>query len=94
LFPELFGKIGLQAELKALNIHTVEQLANLADNYKTQIMGGIELCRRAQVWLDETTGTDAQVAKLQEDNEAMRQQLATLTAQMELLGKPPAPKTK
>lgn len=97
LFPELFGKIGLQAELNALNIHTVEQLANLADNYKSQIMGGIELCRRANNWLEETQGTDAQVAKLEADNQAMRAQLAALTAQMEMLATKPAttpPKTK
>ena len=91
LFPELFNKVGLIAELNALNIQTVEQLANLADGWKTQIMGGIELCKRAKNWLDETTGTDAQVAGLQADNESMRVQLESLTAQMALLMTPPAP---
>jgi hypothetical protein len=85
LFPEMFGKIGLQAELKALNINTVEQLANLPDNYKSQIMGGVELCKRAATWLNETNGTDAQVAQLQADNDNMREQLKALSTKMEML---------
>lgn len=76
-FPFLLNKVGLVAELKAMNVHTVEQLATLPDVAKQRVMGGFELCKRAAEWIDSTTGTDAKVAKLAQENEQL---LARLTA--------------
>lgn len=87
-FPLLLGKPALVAELKALNIHTVEQLKELPDLYAGQIMGGNELKQRAAAWMDETQGAAAVMARMGQENEALRaqmqqmqQQLAELSAQ-------------
>ena len=79
-FPFLFQKVGLQAELKALHIHTVEQLADLPDSGLQKFMGGQELRREAQKWLSKTK-TDADDAEKLE----LKQQLAALQAQMAVL---------
>lgn len=84
-FPFLIGKVGLIAELKALNIHTVEQLAGLPDGAMHNMMGGIELRKRAADWLDQTQGTDAQVAKMAQENDALKNQMAALQEQMKQL---------
>jgi hypothetical protein len=76
-FPFLFTKPGLTAELKALNVQTVEQLAALSDNFKQKIMGGFELCRQAEDWLTKTAA-DADDA----EKRALKEQLATMQAQM------------
>jgi hypothetical protein len=55
-FPLLFTKPSLIAELKALNIHTVEQLATIPDNVKQKIMGGFELSTRAATWIERAQG--------------------------------------
>ena len=81
-FPYLLGKVGLVAELKAMNVMTVEQLAGLPDSAKQNIMGGMELCKRAADWINQTSGTDAQVAKLVKENEDVKAQLAALTQMM------------
>lgn len=87
-FPFLFNKIGLVAELKAMHILTVEQLANLPDGSMHGIMGGYELRAKAQEWLNTTAGEADKAEK-----EALKKQLAELQAQMAtLLAAKPAPK--
>jgi hypothetical protein len=65
-FPFLFTKPSLIAELKYRNIFTVEQLASLSDSGKQAIMGGHELCLKAQEWITKTAGDadDAEKADL------------------------------
>ena len=77
-FPFLISKPSLIAELKAMNVRTVEQLANMADGNKQKIMGGFELSRRAVEWIDQTQGTDAKVASMAAENEQLKLRLATL----------------
>lgn len=79
-FPFLFNKIGLVAELKAMHIMTVEQLANLPDGPMHGIMGGYELRAKAQEWLNTTAGEADKAEK-----EALKKQLADLQAQMATL---------
>ena len=81
-FPFLLGKPSVIAELKAMNIRTVEQLAELPDNYKQRIMGGFELSRRAAAWVDQTQGVDAKVAQMAKENDDMRAQMEELKRQM------------
>lgn len=82
-FPFLLHKPGMVAELKAMNVHTVEQLATLPDSAKGNIMGGHELCARAASWIDSTSGTDATVAKMAKENDDLKTQMAFLQKQME-----------
>lgn len=84
-FPWLIGKVGLLAELKALNIHTVEQLSTLPDSAMYNMMGGHELRKRAAEWLDQTTGTDAKVAKMSKENDDLKAQMAAMQDQMKQL---------
>lgn len=80
--PTLFNKPSMVAELQAINIRTVEQLVNVPDNVKQRIMGGFELCRRAAEWLESVNGADAKIAKMQEENAALQQQLNFLQQQV------------
>ena len=93
-FPWLIGKIGLLAELKALNIHTVEQLSTLPDSAMHNMMGGHELRKRAAEWLDQTTGTDAKVAKMSKENDDLKAQMAAMQEQMKQLMAAKAPAAK
>jgi hypothetical protein len=93
-FPYLLGKVALVAELKASHIHTVEQLAGLPDNLKQNIMGGVELCKRAAEWINQTSGTDAQVAKLADENAKLKQQMEQMNKTLEMLAAPKAAKEK
>ena len=89
-FPFLFQKVGLTAELKAMHIHTVEQLAQLPDITLQKIMGGFELRKTAQEWLSKST-SEADIAEKQ----ALKDQLAQLQeqfAQMLAAQVPPAEK--
>lgn len=81
-FPLMFNKPSLVAELNALNIKTVEQLANIPDNTKQRIMGGHELSRRAATWIEATTGADAKIEQMAGENAAMRQQMEELQARL------------
>ena len=72
-FPFLFNKVGLVAELKAMNILTVEQLAELHDGVVQRLMGGFELRKTAQEWLAKT-GAEAADAEKQ----MLKDQLAQL----------------
>lgn len=93
-FPWLLGKIALVAELKALGIHTVEQLATLPDSAMHNMMGGIELRKRAAEWLDQTTGTDAQITKMSKENDDLKAQVAAMQDQMKQLMAAKAPAAK
>ena len=79
-FPFLFNKVGLVAELKAMHIHTVEQLANLPDTGTSKLMGGMELREKADKWLKQSASEAADAEK-----EQLKQQLAALQAQMQTL---------
>ncbi len=70
-----------KAELKHLNIMTVEHLAGLSDAGVQQIMGGHDLRRKAQLFVE--TGKDSEMlAKIKADaekkEEALRAELAEL----------------
>ena len=84
-FPLLLSKVALVAELKAMGIQTVEQLAGLDDNHIMNIMGGVELRKRAKEWIDNTSGTDAQIAKMASENEQLKQQMTVLMGEMKTL---------
>lgn len=84
-FPYLLHKVGMLAELKAINVVTVEQLANISDTGIQGFMGGRELRKRAKEWLDTTTGTDAQLSKMAKENSDMQQQMLAMKTQMDAL---------
>ena len=79
-FPFLLNKVALTAELKAMHIHTVEQLSTLPDGSAQKIMGGFELRKTALEWLDTSKAKADDEEKL-----ALKQQLAQLQAQMDTL---------
>lgn len=83
-FPFLINKPSLVAQLAALNIRTVEQLAGLADGSKLKIMGGLELSRRAQEFLD-ASKENAQATKLASELEKRDAEIAALKTQMQSL---------
>jgi hypothetical protein len=93
-FPWLLGKVAKIAELNAIGIHTVEQLASLPDSAMHNMMGGNELRKRAADWLDQTTGTDAQVAKMVKENDDLKAQMAAMQDQMKQLMAAKAPAAK
>jgi hypothetical protein len=71
-----------RADLKAVNIHTVEALANLADNAVKKIgIDGLKLRDMARSYLEKSDG-NAPLAKLSEENEAMKGQLSALEAEL------------
>lgn len=74
-----------RAELKALNIHTAESLAQLEGTPLTRLgMGGREMKNQAQAYLDRAkegaidAKLAAQNARLEEELAAMREQLAAM----------------
>lgn len=83
-FPFLLNKPGLIAELKALHIRSVEQLAEMADGYKQKIMGGFELSRKAAAFI-EASKEGAQAAQLASELERRDAEIATLKQQMQQL---------
>lgn len=78
------------AELKALEIHTVEQLSELSDLAIQRVgMGGRALRDRAKAYMDDAVAvalqqqTDAENAKLRSEMEAMKMQNNALQETME-----------
>jgi hypothetical protein len=80
MWPQM--SVSMVAELKAMEIHTVEQLAALPDANAQKIMGYHELRRRAQTFLDAAAG-EATNNKMQEELEKRDSEIAALKAQME-----------
>lgn len=74
VWPQL--TVGLVAELKAMHISTVEQLAELDDGKAQRIMGSHELRRRARAFLDAAQGEAANnkmLAELEKRDEEINQ---------------------
>jgi hypothetical protein len=76
--------VGLVAEMKAMNITTVEELAGLSDANAQKIMGNFDLRRRARAFLDAAAG-DAANSKLAAELEKRDSEIAALKSQMEQL---------
>ena len=84
MWPQM--TVGLCAELKGMNVQTVEQLANMSDGIAQRIMGSHDLRRRAQAFLDAAKG-EAENNKLTTELEKRDDQIKALQAQMEQLVK-------
>jgi hypothetical protein len=83
--------VGMVAELKAMHVSTVEQLAELPDTLAQRIMGNFDLRRKAQVFLDSAAG-DAVASKLQAELATRDNEIDLLKAQMiQLMEKMSAP---
>ena len=76
--------VGQVAELKAMNVSTVEQLASMPDNLAQRIMGSHELRRRAQAYLD-AAASESHNSKLAAELEKRDSEIAALKIQMEKL---------
>ena len=69
------------ADLKAMNVHTVEQLASISDAQAHSFMGFHGLKQRAQTYLDASAG-NAPLLKMQTELESRDAQIAELQAQV------------
>lgn len=76
--------VGTVAEMKALGIYTVEQLAALSDQQGMNIQGFNRLRLRAQAFLDAAAG-DANNSKLASELEKRDNDISALRAQLEEL---------
>lgn len=79
MWPQM--TVGLCAELKAMNIITVEQLAELADGPAQKIMGSHDLRRKAQAFLD-ASKSEAESNKLVMELEKRDDKIKLLEQQM------------
>ena len=85
--------VGQVAELKAMNVHTVEQLAELPDNLAQRIMGSHDLRRRATTFLEaahgEAANTKLAAELAQRDNEIelLKAQMAQMQQLIQTKGK-------
>lgn len=73
--------VGMVAELKAMNVFTVEQLAELPDNLAQRIMGAHMWRKKAQAFLDAAAG-DAKNSQLAMELEKRDAQIAALQNQL------------
>ena len=73
--------VGQVAELKAMHISTVEQLADLPDALAQKIMGSHQLRQKAQAFLDAAAG-DAKNSKMAAELEKRDVEIAALKEQM------------
>lgn len=79
--------------LKALNIHTVEALAQMSDANVTNIMGGLKFRNLAKAALDEqellrlASHEQEKAAKSDEENKELKKQMAAMQAQINSLSK-------
>jgi hypothetical protein len=90
MWPQM--TVGLCAELKAMNVTTVEQLAGLDDGKAQKIMGSFDLRRRAQAFLDAAQG-EAVNNKMAMELEKRDDEIALLKQQMAELMKAAKPAT-
>lgn len=74
--------VGQVAELKAMHISTVEQLADLPDALAQRIMGSHQLRQKAQAFLDAAAG-DAKNSKMAAELEKRDVEIAALKGQMQ-----------
>lgn len=82
MWPQM--TIGMVASLKAMNITTVEQLAELSDTNASHIMGNHELRRKAKNFLEAAAG-EAVNTKLEAELGKRDEEIALLKSQMEQL---------
>jgi len=86
--PHLKGKVAMLASLRAMNINTVEQLADLPDNYLQRIMGGYELKNRAVEWLGNNAPVDSRVAEaISDSTKLLQNENADLKARLDEMEK-------
>jgi len=85
--------VGQVAELKAMHVHTVEQLADMPDQLAQRIMGSHALRAKAKLFLEAAAGeavTSRLASQLElRDNEInqLKQQMAQIIAAQELAAK-------
>jgi hypothetical protein len=79
MWPQM--TVGLCAELKAMNISTVEQLAGLDDGKAQRIMGSYDLRRKAQMFLDAAKG-EAENNKMAAELQKRDDEINLLKSQM------------
>jgi hypothetical protein len=82
MWPQM--TVGLCAELKAMNVMTVEQLAGLDDGKAQRIMGSYDLRRKAQMFLDAAQG-EAANNKMAAELSKRDDEIALLKQQMQQL---------
>jgi hypothetical protein len=86
--------VGIVAELKAMNIHTVEQLATIPDVVAGKFQGGQTFKQRAQAFLDAAAGDAAnsklatELALRDEEIDILKKQMEALTASLQAQTKP------
>jgi hypothetical protein len=78
--------VGQVAELKAMHVTTVEQLADMPDQLAQQIMGSHALRAKAKAFLEAAAG-EAVNTKLQAELSKRDNEIALLKAQMEQIAK-------
>jgi hypothetical protein len=76
--------VGQVAEMKAVNIHSVEQLAGMPDNISQRFMNHHALKQQAQAFLDQASG-NAPLLKMQSELEQRDAQIAQLMAAVQEL---------
>jgi hypothetical protein len=87
VWPQL--SIGQVAELKGMNVFTVEQLAEMPDGLAQNIMGNHKLRQKAQAFLmlasgeSQTNQLTAELEKRDNEIETLRNQIANLAALIE-----------
>jgi signal transduction protein with GAF and PtsI domain len=69
-------------ELKALGIHSLENLTNLPDTAKQRFMGSVELSKKAKAYMNSAKDT-ALVTKLQSELDKRDRDMAAMKKQME-----------
>lgn len=91
MWPQM--TVGQVAELKAINISTVEQLAEMSDETAQKIMGNHKLRLKAKAFLEAAAG-EAKNSQLAMELEKRDSEIATLKNQMEQLLKATAAANK
>lgn len=79
MWPQL--TISQVAELKAINVYTVEQLAEMSDQLAQKFMGNHQLRQKAKLYLEAAAG-EAVTTKMQAELEKRDNEIETLKAQM------------
>lgn len=72
-------------ELKAMKVHTIEQVAGLSDTVLQRIMGGFQLRAKARAFLDDAAAS-ALVEQTTAENDKLKSEIAALRQQVTELG--------